>query len=101
MTANKIPPLELRLRVLSAVDYAPGNSIRARIKQVSKRSFKDEQTDCVYQFTWRTISTWLYRFKKNYWTYKLQGSKRKVNFSGDKVSGIFEIMDKNIRSVYH
>lgn len=64
MTSNKIPPIELRLRVLSAIDYAPGNSIRARIKSVSERTFKDEQTDCVYQFTWRTISTWLYRYKK-------------------------------------
>jgi len=63
MTSQKIP-LELRLRVLSAIDYASGNSIRARIKSVSERHFKDEQTGCVDQFTWRTISTWLYRFKK-------------------------------------
>ena len=58
------PPLELRLRVLSAIDYAPGHSIRARIKNVASRTFTDEQTGCDYQFTWRTISTWLYRFKK-------------------------------------
>ncbi len=57
------PPLELRLRVLSAVDYAPGNTIRARIKQVAKRTFVDTQTGHEYQFTWRTISTWLYRHK--------------------------------------
>jgi len=61
---NKKPSLELRLRVLSAIDYAPGNSIQARIKSVSTRSFTDAQTGCEYQFTWRTISTWLYRFKK-------------------------------------
>ena len=54
----------MRLRVLSAVDYAPGDSIRARIQAVSERTFTDEQTGCEYQFTWRTISTWLYRFKK-------------------------------------
>lgn len=64
MKANKKPPVELRLRVLSAVDYAPGGSIRARIKHVAARAFFDAQTDCEYQFTWRTISTWLYRFKK-------------------------------------
>ncbi len=58
------PPLELRLRVLSAIDYAPGNSIKARIKHVADRTFTDQQTGCDYQFTWRTISTWLYRFKK-------------------------------------
>lgn len=61
---KKKPPLELRLRVLSAIDYAPGNSIVARIKSVSHRTFTDEQTGRDYQFTWRTISTWLYRFKK-------------------------------------
>jgi len=61
---NKKPPLELRLRVLSAIDYAPGKSIQARIKNVAARTFTDEQTGCEYQFTWRTISTWLYRFKK-------------------------------------
>lgn len=57
--------LELRLRVLSAIDYAPGDSIQARIKQVATRTFTDQQTGCDYQFTWRTISTWLYRFKKH------------------------------------
>jgi len=61
---NNKPPFELRLRILSAIDYAPGNSIRARIKSVAARTFTDEQTGYDYQFTWRTISTWLYRFKK-------------------------------------
>lgn len=62
---HKKPPLELRLLVLSAIDYAPGNSIQTRIKKVSERTFVDEQTGCEYRFTWRTISTWLYRFKKH------------------------------------
>lgn len=64
MNPSKKPPLELRLRVLSAVDYAPGNSIRERVKSVAERSFYDAQTGCEYTFTWRTISTWLYRHKK-------------------------------------
>lgn len=64
MTRTKKPPLELRLRILSAIDYAQGNSIQARIKRVAERTFVDEQTGNQYQFTWRTISTWLYRFKK-------------------------------------
>lgn len=51
---HKKPPLELRLRVLSAIDYAPGDSVRARIKSVATRTFSDEQTGCNYQFTWRT-----------------------------------------------
>ncbi|MEE8059343.1 MAG: DDE-type integrase/transposase/recombinase [Pseudomonadales bacterium] len=61
---KKFPPLELRLRVLSAIDYAPGNNIQARIKNVATRLFTDQETGIEYQFTWRTISTWLYRFKK-------------------------------------
>lgn len=62
---SKTPSFELRLSVLSAVDYAPGHSIRARIQAVSARTFTDTQTGSQYQFTWRTISTWLYRYKKH------------------------------------
>lgn len=58
------PPLELRLRVLAALDYAPGNTIRERIKAVAARTFSDADRNTEYRFTWRTISTWLYRFKK-------------------------------------
>lgn len=65
MNPHKFPPLELRLRVLSAIEYAPGDSMRERIKSVANRTFKDEQTGHQYRFTWRTISTWLYRFKKH------------------------------------
>lgn len=66
MTPSKPnPPLELRLRVLAAIDYAPGNSIRERIKQVAGRTFTDEQTGHAYQFTWRTIETWRCRFRKH------------------------------------
>lgn len=62
---NKRPTLELRLRVLSAIDYAPGKSIQARIRHVADQTFIDHQTGCAYQFTWRTISTWLYRFRRH------------------------------------
>ena len=64
-TITKKPPLEMRLRVLSAIDYAPGDSIRQRIKHVASQPFTDAQTNISYQFTWRTVSTWLYRFKKD------------------------------------
>ncbi|MCU7860667.1 MAG: DDE-type integrase/transposase/recombinase [Candidatus Thiodiazotropha sp. (ex Lucinoma kastoroae)] len=59
------PPLEMKLRVLSAVDYAPGDNTRERIKSVCQRTFRDETSGHDYQFTWRTIETWLYRFKKH------------------------------------
>lgn len=57
------PSFELRLRVLAAIDYAEGESIRARIKNVSQRTFTDNGHE--YHFTWRTISTWLYRHKRH------------------------------------
>lgn len=66
MTRSKPrPPLEIRLRVLSAIDYAPGDNIRERIKSVSARTFTDERSGCDYRFTWRTIETWRCRFRKH------------------------------------
>lgn len=54
MSSNKIKPvpsLEVRLRVLSAIDYAPGNTIRDRIRQVSERTFSEPAIDVEYRFT--------------------------------------------------
>ena len=65
MSLSKVPPLAIRLQVLAAVDYAPGRTIRSRIKAVSQQTFNDPTSGQSYQFTWRTISTWLYRYKKN------------------------------------
>lgn len=59
------PSLEVRLRVLAAIDVAPGVSIRARIIHASKQRFVCPSTNHSYRFTWRTISTWYYRYKKN------------------------------------
>jgi len=58
-------PLHIRMRVLAAIDYAPGATIRDRIKHVADQSFHDPQSGMSYQFTWRTVSTWLYRFKRH------------------------------------
>ena len=63
--SKRKPPFELRLRVLSAVDYAEGNTLRERIKSVAKRPFTDPLSEHEFRFTWRTISTWLYRHKKH------------------------------------
>lgn len=60
-----IPSLDVRLRMLAAVDVAPGASIRARIKHASQQSYVCPKTEHEYRFTWRTISTWLYRYKKD------------------------------------
>ena len=50
------------MKVLAAVEFAQGSSIRARIKAASLMSFEDED-GFPRRFTWRTISTWLYRYK--------------------------------------
>ncbi len=53
----------LKMRVLGAIEFAPGNTIRDKIKHVSTMVFTDEEGE-KFQFTWRTISTWNYRYKK-------------------------------------
>lgn len=58
------PTAYLKMRVLGAIDMAPGHSIAARIKAVSQMSFTDEDGN-PRQFTWRTIQTWYSRFQKH------------------------------------
>lgn len=60
----KRPSSYLKMRVLGAIDNAEGKTIRERIKNTAKMSFLDEEgnTRC---FTWRTISTWYYRYKNH------------------------------------
>lgn len=59
---KKRPSAYLKMKVLGAVEFAEGNSVRQRIISVSKQRFEDEDGH-LHQFTWRTISTWLYRYK--------------------------------------
>jgi len=49
------------MKVLGAVEFAEGNTMRQR-RAVSEQSFEDEDGH-PHKFTWRTISTWLYRYK--------------------------------------
>jgi transposase InsO family protein len=58
------PTPYLKMRVLGAIDMAPGNSIQARIKAVSQMTFTDEDGH-PRQFTWRTIQTWYSRYQKH------------------------------------
>lgn len=54
----------LKMQVLGAIEFAPGKNIRERIKAVSQMTFKNEEgRSCC--FTWRTIETWLVRYKKH------------------------------------
>jgi transposase InsO family protein len=52
----------LKMKVLGAIEFAEGASIAARIRAVAAQRFTDEE-GAVFQFTWRTISTWLYVYK--------------------------------------
>jgi putative transposase len=54
----------LKMRVLGAIESAPGNTIVARIRHVSDQVFLDEDGQR-FQFTWRTIQTWYSRYKKD------------------------------------
>lgn len=50
------------MRILGAVEHQKGKSIRERIKKTARLSFVDEDGN-KRSFTWRTISTWYYRYK--------------------------------------
>ncbi|HET8697686.1 MAG TPA: DDE-type integrase/transposase/recombinase [Gammaproteobacteria bacterium] len=52
------------MRVLGAIESAPGSSIVARIRHVSEQVFVDEEGQR-FRFTWRTIQTWYSRYKKD------------------------------------
>jgi len=53
----------LKLRVIGAIDSMPGNTIKSRIKEVAKLTFRDED-GIPHVFTWRTIQTWLSIYKQ-------------------------------------
>ena len=58
------PTEYLKLRVLGAIDAAPGDTIRERIHAVSQMTFVDED-GLPRSFTWRTIETWRCRYHKH------------------------------------
>ena len=58
----KQPSVYLKMRVLGAVDTAPGRTRHERVHNVAAMTFLDEEGNS-RQFTWRTIQTWFYRYK--------------------------------------
>lgn len=60
----KRPSSYLKMRVLGAIETASGKTIVKRIKNTAKLKFSDEDGN-LRNFTWRTISTWYYRYKAN------------------------------------
>jgi transposase InsO family protein len=60
----KLPSVYLKMRVLGAIDTAPGRTRHERVLQVAAMTFLDEDGH-PRQFTWRTIQTWFYRYKNH------------------------------------
>ena len=60
----KQPSVYLKMRVLGAVDTAPGRTRHERVHAVAAMTFVDEDGH-PRQFTWRTIQTWFYRYKNH------------------------------------
>jgi transposase InsO family protein len=58
----KQPSVYLKMRVLGAVDTVDGRTRHQRVHNVAAMTFLDEEGH-PRQFTWRTISTWYYRYK--------------------------------------
>lgn len=96
------PSFELRLRVLNAVHDAPGNSMRERIKFVADKTFIDGLSGHPHQFTWRTISTWLYRHKSRGMT-TLQNKTRsdKDAYRKVQVNQLAEAMHEVLPTLAH
>jgi transposase InsO family protein len=60
----KQPSVYLKMRVLGAIDTAPGRTRHERVHHVAALTFLDEQGQA-RQFTGRTIQTWFYRYKNH------------------------------------
>lgn len=79
----KQPSVYLKMRVLGAIDTAPGRTRHERVHNVAALTFLDEEGN-PRQFTWRTIQTWHYRYKNHGitsmtpHTRKDKGQQRKV-----------------------
>ena len=52
------------MRVLGALEYAAGETLKDRYQAVAAMTFKDDDGH-VHQFTWRTIQTWWYWYREN------------------------------------
>jgi transposase InsO family protein len=60
----KRPSIYLKMKVLGAIDVAPGKTRDQRVRNVAAMTFLDEEGN-PYQFTWRTIYTWYYNYKNH------------------------------------
>jgi transposase InsO family protein len=70
----KYPSTYLKMRVLGAVDLAPGKTKEDRLKAVAAMTFVDEN-GIPRRFTWRSIQTWLWCYT-HLGFFSLQNKKR-------------------------
>jgi len=71
----KYPSPYLKMRVLGALDTAEGKTRHQRVRHVAGMTFTDEDGQ-PRTFTWRTIQTWYYRYKKHGITGMTNDSRR-------------------------
>lgn len=57
------PSVYLKIRILGAIEFAPGQTQKDKINAVSQMSFRDEDGH-LRTFTHKTIATWLFRYRK-------------------------------------
>ena len=60
---KKVSPY-LKMKVLGALEFAEGATMREQYNSVSQQIFKDEE-GIPHQFTWRTIQTWWYYYRRH------------------------------------
>jgi len=72
----KNPSSYLKMRVLGAIESAPGKTQGERVRNVAQMVFIDEE-GCKRMYTWTTIYTWLYRYKHKGITGSLAKSKER------------------------
>lgn len=101
------------MKVLAAIDMAPCDKIIDRIKYAANRIYVDDKGR-EYQFTWKTVSCWYYRFKRSGMTSLTPkkrsdiGTRRKVSLEGvaDAINEVLPLLRTNkvgkllISSVY-
>lgn len=79
----KYPTVYLKMRVIGAIEFAIGKSLKEKMKKVAEMTFQDEEGN-PRKFTWTTINTWYYRYLKHgvtaleYQPRKDKGIKRKM-----------------------
>ena len=96
------------MKVLGALEFAEGKSMLQQYKAVSQQIFKDEEGR-PYQFTWRTIQTWWYYYRRHGVTANPKrndkGKPRKTTpeellFAIEKVLPHFQKKRLNLQSIY-